>query len=566
MRKFLSLLLCVLPLCAMADKDMPKWANKCRKAVFSVITYDKDNKLLNTGNGFFVSEDGIALSDYGLFKGAQRAIIITADGKELEVKHIMGADDMYDVVKFRIEVGKKAPAFLTLAATAPAKGETVYLLPYSTQKEQACTAGAVTEASPLPGGHHYYTLGIPFNEKSISCPVMNASGEVFAMIQADGSGNAEESYAIGSRFAAALSISALSASTAALDAIGIKKALPPTEDEALVYLFMRSASATAGEYEALLDDFVGQFPQSSEGHIRRATFYIENKKDEPHFRMAENDLEAALELDEKKDNAYYNIAKLMYANQVSESPFPYKDWDLEKALETATEAYNLSPLPIYQQLRGDIYFAMQQYGQAYECYHEVNQSNLASPASYYGAAKSKELSGADRSEVIALLDSAINLYNRPYSPEVAPFLWERAQNKEAKGLYKEAVEDYNEYYQTVDGQVNDLFYYYREQANYKANLFEAALEDIQKALGMKPGDAVYLAEQGAVYLRISHYNEAIQSLKAALEIDPNFAACYRLIGFCQMQQGKKDEACENFSIAKDLGDEAVGNLIERNCR
>lgn len=566
MKKLLSLLLCVLPLWAMADKDTPKWANKCKKAVFTVITYDENNKLLNTGNGFFVSEDGVALSDYNLLKGAQRAVAVTADGKELEVKHILGADEMYDVVKFRVEAGKKAPAFLAIAATAPAKGETIYLLPYSTQKAPGCAAGTVKETSPLPGGHHYYTLGIPFNEKSISCPVMNANGEVFAMIQADESGNADESYAIGSSFVASLSISVLSTNSAALDAIGIKKALPPTEDEALVYLFMRSSSATAEEYESLLDDFVEQFPESSEGRIRRATFYIENRKDETHFRMADEDLKKALELDKKKDNAYYSIAKLMYANQVSESPFPYKDWDLEKALEMATEAYNIDPLPVYQQLRGDIYFAMQEYGQAYECYNEVNKSNLASPTSYYGAAKSKELAGADRGEVIALLDSAINLYNRPYEPQVAPLLWERAQNKEAKGMYREAVEDYSEYYQTVDGQVNDLFYYYREQANYKANQFEAALEDIQKALEMKPGDAGYLAEQGAVYLRIAHYDDAIQSLRAALELDPNFAACYRLIGFCQMQQGKKDEACENFSIAKDLGDEAVDSLIKKNCR
>ena len=127
----------------MADKDTPKWANKCKKAVFTVITYDENNKLLNTGNGFFVSEDGVALSDYNLLKGAQRAVAVTADGKELAVKSIMGADEMYDAVKFRVEVGKKAPAFLAIAAAAPAKGETIYLLPYSTQKDPGCAAGTV---------------------------------------------------------------------------------------------------------------------------------------------------------------------------------------------------------------------------------------------------------------------------------------------------------------------------------------------------------------------------------------------------------------------------------------
>ena len=48
----------------------PKWVEKAKRAVFSVVTYDKNDKILNTGNGFFVTEDGIALSDYYLFKGA----------------------------------------------------------------------------------------------------------------------------------------------------------------------------------------------------------------------------------------------------------------------------------------------------------------------------------------------------------------------------------------------------------------------------------------------------------------------------------------------------------------
>ena len=39
---------------------------KAKRAVFSVVTYDKNDKMLNTGNGFFVSEDGLALSDYSL--------------------------------------------------------------------------------------------------------------------------------------------------------------------------------------------------------------------------------------------------------------------------------------------------------------------------------------------------------------------------------------------------------------------------------------------------------------------------------------------------------------------
>ena len=37
----------------------PKWVEKAKRAVFSVITYDKEDKMLSSGNGFFVTEDGV---------------------------------------------------------------------------------------------------------------------------------------------------------------------------------------------------------------------------------------------------------------------------------------------------------------------------------------------------------------------------------------------------------------------------------------------------------------------------------------------------------------------------
>ena len=115
MKKLLLILLCLSSQWIMAQKDAPKWVDKAKRAVFSIVTYDQEDKLMNTGNGFFISEDGIALSDYTLFKGAQRAVIITSEGKQMPVKNIMGVNDMYDIVKFRVDVDKKAPGTLSVA-------------------------------------------------------------------------------------------------------------------------------------------------------------------------------------------------------------------------------------------------------------------------------------------------------------------------------------------------------------------------------------------------------------------------------------------------------------------
>ena len=139
--------------------------------------------MLNTGNGFFVSEDGLALSDYTLFKGAERAVVITSEGKQMPVSLILGANDMYDVIKFRVAITEKKVPALIVAKTAPAVGADAWMLPYSTQKSIACVTGKVKEVSKVAGEYHYYTLGMQMKDKMVSCPVMNAEGQVFGIAQ-----------------------------------------------------------------------------------------------------------------------------------------------------------------------------------------------------------------------------------------------------------------------------------------------------------------------------------------------------------------------------------------------
>ena len=77
----------------LATAQMPKWAEKAKKAVFSIVTYDKDNQIKGTGNGFYIDANGTALSDYSLFEGAQRAVIINADGSDMAVLKDEGIED-----------------------------------------------------------------------------------------------------------------------------------------------------------------------------------------------------------------------------------------------------------------------------------------------------------------------------------------------------------------------------------------------------------------------------------------------------------------------------------------
>lgn len=568
MKKFFILPLLLFFLVQGSMAQTPKWVEKAKRAVFSVVTYDKNDKMLNTGNGFFVSEDGLALSDYTLFKGAERAVVITADGKQMPVSVILGADGMYDVIKFRVAITEKKVPALTVATTAPAVGADAWMLPYSTQKSIACVTGKVKDVSKVAGEYHYYTLGMQMKDKMVSCPVMNAAGQVFGISQkSSGADTVTTCYAAGAAFAMSQKINALSLADATLKSIGIRKGLPETEDQALVYLFMASSQMTGDEYGKLLDDFVSQFPNNSDGYLRRATYYItKGQEDQSWFDKAVADFNQALKVAQKKDDVYYNIAKLMHAYQLSKPEKTYKDWTYDTALTNVRQAIAIDPLPIYTQLEGDILFAQQDYAGALAAYEKVNASNIASPVTYFSAAKTKELLKADPKEILVLMDSCIAHCPQPITADLAPYLLERAQMNMLASQPRNAMFDYDAYHKAVNGQVNDVFYYYREQAALKARQYQRALDDIAKAIELNPTDLTYQAEQAVVNLRVGRYEEAIQILNSILKADPKYAEAYRLLGLCQVQLKKMDEACGNFKKAKELGDPNVDDLITKYCK
>lgn len=568
MKKILILPLLLFFLAQGSMAQTPKWVEKAKRAVFSVVTYDKNDKMLNTGNGFFVSEDGLALSDYSLFKGAERAVVITAEGKKMPVSTILGANDMYDVIKFRVAITEKKVPALVVAKTTPAVGTDAWMLPYSTQKSIACVSGKVKEVSKVAGEYHYYTLGMQMKDKMVSCPVMNVEGQVFGIAQkSSGLDTVTTCYAAGAAFAMAQKISALSLGDAALKSIGIRKGLPDTEDQALVYLFMASSSLSSEDYGKLLDDFIRQFPANTDGYLRRANYYVAKAKDnQSWFDKAVVDLNQALKVAQKKDDVYYNIGKLMYAYQLSKPEKTYKDWTYDTALKNVRQAFAIDPLPIYVQLEGDILFAQQDYAGALAAYEKVNASNMASAGTFFSAAKTKELLKAEPKEILVLMDSCISRCPQPITADFAPYLLERAQINMNAGQPRKAMLDYDAYFKAVNGQVNDVFYYYREQAALKARQYQRALDDIAKAVELNPADLTYQAENAVVNLRVGRYEKAIEILNGILKNDPKYGEAYRLLGLCQVQLKKTDEACANFKKAKELGDPNVDELIKKYCK
>lgn len=551
MRK--TVMICCLLLSVAGCLAQPGWVKNASKSVFTLKTFSADGSLIASSNGFFTGASGEAVSNFTPFKGATRAVIIDFQGKELPVVSILGANDMYDVVKFRVK-GKTQP--MSISASTASEGSNVWLLPYHEVKN--VMKGVVRKAEKFHQNYDYYTVAITMPENSVSCPLLNDAGEVIGMMQQPASVKDTLNYAVGASFADSLKISGFSMNDATLKLTQIKKELPDDITEATLALYLANSQADSITYATMVNDFLEKFPNAADGYSYRAQLLAGNGD----FAAAQQDMEQAIKLAEKKEEAHFSYAHLIYNKEVYQSAQPYSNWSLDKALTEVREAIGINSQPTYRQLEAAILFAQQKYDESYNIYHELTDSELRSAEIFYAAARCKEML-KDTTAMLALMDSTMNTFSKPYLKEAAPYLWARAQAKLNTGKYRDAITDMNEYENLMKATIDDNFYYVRHQAEIKGRLYQQALNDINRAVQMNPQEILYYAEKASLEVRVGMYDQAMQTAQECIQIDSNNSDGYLFLGLAQCLKGQKAEGIANLQKARDLGDAQAEGLIEK---
>ena len=156
-------------------------------------------------------------------------------------------------------------------------------------------------------------------------------------------------------------------------------------------------------------------------------------------------------------------------------------------------------------------------------------------------------------EVIALMDSAVARFTKPYTSEAAPYFYERAEIKAQTGKYREAVIDYDTFYDAIGGRVTAAFYLQREQAEIQCKMYQQAINDINKAVEMTPEDVAMWVEKGSVHLRVGQHNEAIEALEKAISLDPKAADRISYAGILPDTIKEKQRSLCKFCQSKRTG-------------
>ena len=532
----------------------PSSLKKAGKSLFVLKTFDETNRLIGSANGFYVGSNGEGVSCYHPMKGAYRAVVIGSDGKEHNVECILGANETYDVVKFKVADVKSLP--LTTYSSTLQNGSLVWQMPQKDIKK--VKMGIVRRVEKFNTDYDYYTVSLKMAVNTGGSPLFNDEGFVVGIMERPAFEGDTLSYAVSSVFASDLKINGLSINDPTLRAIHIKKDLPQEVEQAVVTLYLGASTQDSTTYSTMINEFIKRFPTSPDGYYYRALQSFKRSD----FAAIQKDMELSIRLTEKKDVSHYNYSRFIYEKEIQKAQLPFETWSLDKALTEAQEAYAFNPLPEYRHQQAVVLFAQQKFQEASDIYSELSKGPLRSPVIFHEASRCRIMMG-DTIGQLALLDSALATFNRPFLRDAAPYLLVRSQAYLTAGKYREAVLDLNEYEGLMKNQLNDRFYYLRHQADIGGRLFQQALNDINKAIELRPDYDVYLSEKASLLVRVGMLEDAVNTAQQLIEVSPMQSDGFLFLGLAQCLKGEKTEGLINLRKALDMGDPQAEDLMKR---
>jgi len=180
---------------------------------------------------------------------------------------------------------------------------------------------------------------------------------------------------------------------------------------------------------------------------------------------------------------------------------------------------------------------------------------------YFKKGKAEYEEKLDSKNALIHLSKAIEL-----NPTYIQAYFERGLIKFDINDYEGSIQDLNK---AIDIKPSDSVFVFRAMAKYYAGDFTGVIFDCEKAIALKPSKDILLEAynyMGRAKLNLENYDDALKDYNKAIELDPSYAWTYLNRGSVEIKLNLQKEACSDFHKAKDLGDEGADNLIKKYCK
>ena len=167
--------------------------NKYKSSVFLIYTSDGAKGF--QGTGFFISRDGLAVSNYHVFEGTSQGleVIQTIENRQFKIAEVLDTSKEYDYIIFKVEISDYHIANpIPIVSHAPQIGDDVFAI--GNPKGLASTLSKGIVSSFRDDDRRIQTTA-EITHGSSGGPLMNMNGEVVG-ITTSGYGEANLNFAI----------------------------------------------------------------------------------------------------------------------------------------------------------------------------------------------------------------------------------------------------------------------------------------------------------------------------------------------------------------------------------
>ena len=148
---------------------------KYNSAVFMVYTSDRNGTY--QGSGFFVSSDGIGISNYHVFKGTfnGQEVVKLSNGSQFKIKEVLAYSKKYDYIVFKVD--GRGLNYIPVTTRGCEVGEKAYAIGSPRGLQNTISDGLVSQKH----SGMLLQISVPIDHGSSGGPLINAYGEVIGI-------------------------------------------------------------------------------------------------------------------------------------------------------------------------------------------------------------------------------------------------------------------------------------------------------------------------------------------------------------------------------------------------
>jgi len=555
---------------AQADHALVDLIKKVKPCVVLIETFDKDNKPLGQGSGFFVNNKGHIVTNHHVVENAYWANARTMAGRNYYVQGMLAKDEKADLAVLLIDVSDDNVSALELTSVVPSVGEDIVVIGSPLGLESSVSTGIVSAVRDIPAFGKILQITAPLSPGSSGSPVLNMKGQVIGVATLILSEGQALNFAIPAEKILALKY------TPEPVRLGQSPALSPDANDpeklyykGLIELWQENWSAALTYFQKAIE----KNPQDADGWLYVGYCY-------GNLGRYEDEIEAyqqAIRIKPDYANAHYNLGvaygklgryqdeieaykqairiKPDYADAHYNLGVAYGDLGrYQDAIEAFNQAIRIKP--DYADAHYNLGVACGKLGR-YEDAIETFKQAIRIKLDYAEAHNNL----GDAYDKLGHYEDAIEAYKQAIriKPDYADAHYNLGVAYGNLGLHEEAIESYRQAIR-IKPDLADA-HYNLGVAYLNLGRYQDEIEAYKQAIRIKPDFVEAHCNLGNAYGKLGRWQDAIEAFKQAIRIKPDLVGAHNNLGLSYLAAGDTASALEEYKILKTLDAEMANQLF-----